>query len=51
MILQPISDFGCQGTNFELISIAIKGDVNCLEMNGTYIDESFDFSKGIDMIL
>ena len=42
MILQPISDFGYQGTNVDLISIVNKGDVNCLEMNGTYMNESFN---------
>ena len=51
MILQPISDFECQGTNFMLISIAIKGDANCSEMNFTYINESFNVSIDIDMIL
>ena len=29
----------CQGTNLELIWIAIKGDVNTLKMIGTYVNQ------------
>ena len=41
----------CQGTNLELIWIAIKGDVNTLKMNGTYVNQYVNDSIDIDIDL